>query len=227
MAEPAQHPPCPRGEGPGVGVVDDHLGARADAQPSEGRGRGGRIGQRMAPGAAGLRARQVVVEAHVAGAGDVALAVLGRSLGRRGQIEAGVEHDPRRVARGGRGAWPDQRASCAWASGPRSVTASWWRKRPTSVTTPMVCGRSAVAQLGDDRRVDVHRHHLDPRWHHVADADAVQHRAQHDDGADVGQRLGVVVLGQRQVHHRLGQRAVVADRTGQHVGDAVHVQVRA
>ena len=44
---------------PGVGVVDHHLGVVADAQPSEGRGRRRRIGQRMTAGGAGLRARQV------------------------------------------------------------------------------------------------------------------------------------------------------------------------
>ena len=140
-----------------------------------------RVGQRMAPGAAGLGARQVLLEAHVAGAGNVALAGTGPRPWPARSDRSGRRARPTTGRRGGRRGWPDQRVSCAWASGPRSVTASWWRKRPTSVTTPMVCVDPRSLSLVTTAGLMSTRHHLDPRRHHVADADAVQHRAQHDD----------------------------------------------
>ena len=70
--------------------------------------------------------------------------------------------------------------------------------------------RPPIGELRYDRRIDVNAHHADPRWQHVAHADAVEHRRQHQHELDLLERRRVPVLCFEQVHHRLGQRPVVA-----------------
>ena len=49
----------------------------------------------------------------------------------------------------------------------------------------------------------------------------MEHRRETDDHLCAGDLLGVSLLGLNQIHHRVGQRTVIADRTGQHEWDIV------
>ena len=80
--------------------------------------------------------------------------------------------------------------------------------------------RTAVGELGHDRRVDVHAHHRHPGRQHVPDADPVQHRREHDHQADVRQRRRVAVLRLDDVGHRVDQRTIVANAAGEDEVDA-------
>ena len=65
---------------------------------------------------------------------------------------------------------------CRYAS---SSLTSCSKNRPASVTTPIVCQRTAVGELGHDRRVDVHAYRRDARRQHVPGRDRMQHRREH------------------------------------------------
>ena len=80
---------------------------------------------------------------------------------------------------------------------------------------------AAVGQLGDHRRVDVDAHRPGRRRQQVAGGDGVEHGGAHDAEVDPGQRGAHPPPGLQHVGDHVGERAVVADRPGEHVLDPV------
>ena len=75
-----------------------------------------------------------------------------------------------------------------------SRCASWCRNRPTSVTMPIVCDDPRSASLVTTAGLMSTHTILHPRRQHVADADAVQHRRQHQHQPHVLERRRVAIL---------------------------------
>jgi hypothetical protein len=99
VAEPAQHPPQPRGIRAAVAVERDHLRLGRDAERPRDAGEGGAIGQGMAAVLPGLRRAQVAVEMDIERARHVAGGERGLAGGDVAEVEARVEDDRRDRAR--------------------------------------------------------------------------------------------------------------------------------
>jgi hypothetical protein len=94
VPQPAQHPPQAHGEAAAAVVVHDDLAAGRDAAPVHARGEIGEGRQGVAAVLPRLRAREILVQVHEEGAGDVArLPELAALVGVR-EVVARVEDDP-------------------------------------------------------------------------------------------------------------------------------------
>ena len=79
---------------------------------------------------------------------------------------------------------------------------------------------AAVAELGDDRRVDVDAVGLDRGGQHVAGGDGVQGGGQHQRHPHPGDQLAHAIGHLDDVSHGVGQRTVVAHRPAEDEGHA-------
>ena len=97
------------------------------------------------------------------------------------------------------------------------------KKQPDVGHQPDRLRRTPIGELGHDRRVNIDADHGRPRRQHVPDANAMEHRRQHDHQSRGPERLGVAILRDDDVGDGVDDRArdrrrVIPSSAGQTAG---------